>query len=259
MKNKIIVLVGVGVLFLFAGVMYLQQNQDTKHEENTEIIEESSLDITAISSSITPNTGIWFKDKNVFRYSELTYGDENYSKGIRNYTFVVGLERINKTDEYVINATYGDEEPSLSLNIRYYIDKNTYKIIKIEGISLFPDSTVIEGELAQIIGNEMSSGMGMLFYGYWMLGLNETFKIKEEIHGKFGGRDGSIIATYEVIGKEKIWDRETYKVKVNIKHKIDEQEVNKEGVVWIDEEKRIVTKFIEYSKNLPIREINIIS
>lgn len=192
----------------------------------------------------------------MFKYAEIDYDGESYSSGMKNYTFTVSSERINKKDAYVINATYGDEEGAL--NIKYYVDKDTYKVMKIKGVSLFPDSTVIEGELSQIIGNGMT-GKGMLFYGYWMLGLNESFKIKEEIHGKFGGRDGSTIATYEVLGKEKINGRETYKVKIVIKNKIDGQEMKKEGVAWTDEEKRILTKFIEYSGNLPVKEINMVS
>jgi len=254
MKNKFIL--GFGILLLaivfLAGAMYLQHQQDQVKDKNKEPFEESSLDVATISSSINPNTKIGFKNKDVFKYEELIYGD----KSRKNYTFIISLERVNKADVYIINATYGDKEGAL--NIKYYVDKNTYKIIKIEGISLSPDSTVIEEELAQIIGGEMS-GMGMLFYGYWMLGLNETFKIKEEIHGKFAGRDGSIVATYEVIGKEKIGDRETYKVKINIKHKMGGQEVNKEGITWIDKEKRVVIKFVEYYENLPIKEINIAS
>lgn len=288
----IAVLVLIGIVFLLhsgtgTNEEYIEENNESSIYISTEKDISSTVSVSA--GKLSPNTKPNFKVGQVFKYIE-----KDNSNVDTEYTFFVKkIERINKNEHYVIEDTeirkststteYGavDETGNfnilniknndLNLNTRIlstitiniYVDANTgnVSLIEVPAIDNSTDTIVMKDEAALAFVNG-ASGVGKLFYGTWMLSLNDNFKWRQEQNASYDqNQEQTYITEYKVLGKEKINDQECFKVEARETFTMKEGEVNtnSRNILWIDVNDRILVKLISYSENLKTREINLVS
>jgi hypothetical protein len=116
------------------------------------------------------------------------------------------------------------------------------------------DKTV-RGESASSTGDIMFA-IGKSLYANWMLALDENFEWEEEIYTKEPVIQESFIK-YHVAGIDKINGRECFKVNIEFRNKVEDQEKTQNFIVWVDIKDRILVRHQSYVGNLQISEINL--
>ncbi len=155
--------------------------------------------------------------------------------GTDTYT-VEKIENIEGIDYYVVllDRYFVDKSGSdLGGPERAWFDKNTGEVIRYEYNQL-PDSIfVIKGRVAEF--------MAAWNFAPWMLALEDDFywrvKYKDKID--FNNYEAVGFTDYKVVGREKVGDRETFKVKIT---SVVDSKIDSEEYVWIDVQERILIK-----------------
>lgn len=227
-KVKIILFFGLIItLLIYFGIWLISKNTKTEKRE-TEIIVET----------LQINAAIPFKAGQKFEYEIRGYSQDGgiISQGQGIYT----LKAINeKYYTLQIKGSIFVLRPSdymFNFENIYYYNKTTGDLERVDfdGESYF-------GEKAELRAVDTS-----VIFANWMLALTDNFYYKKE----------GIYKKIKVVGKEKINDRETFKVEV------ETASSDRKMIIWVDVKKRIAIKekkFIDgdaYERNLISEKFN---
>lgn len=227
-KLKIILFFGLIItLLIYFGNWLISKNTKTKKRE-TEIIVET----------LQINSAIPFKVGQKFEYEIKGYSQDGeiISQGQGIYT----LKAINeKYYTLQIKGSIFVLRPSdymFNFENIYYYNKTTGDLERVDfdGESYF-------GEKAELRAVDTS-----VIFAKWMLALTDNFYYKKE----------RIYKKIKVVGREKINDRETFKVEV------ETVSPDRKMIIWVDVKKRIAikeTKFTDgdtYERNLISEKFN---
>ncbi len=182
------------------------------------------------------------------------------------------IERVNKSDCFVISKvekesseeikkqnnaskSYMPEPYTPQMHLYYYYDKENGKLVQITaeggGYSSDPYGNVeshitnktYTGEESEFIG-------GSIVFSEWMLALNDNFIWERISNISIGSDISSTTFTYAVEGREKVNNRDCFKVEVTEKTERNNikssgmKKVVKTSIVWVDVTERILVKQI---------------
>ncbi len=236
-----------------------------KYVDFTENVKKRAKEInfTAHEHNIKPQ----FKVGDKFKYT--TYGSslnpKDNSGNINGILecMVEKLERINGTDCYVLVSTIQKSLPDNSplkatiSETKDWVDKDTGKIIKMSARKsmIQQNGKVIETPSSEAMTpNETSEIYGNIIYYPWMLALDDNFEMQINENGQ--GIKTTFVSVLKVIGKEKINNRDCFKVELRA---LDENKhVLLRENIWVDIKKRVLVKAETYSENLKVGEVNLI-
>jgi len=221
-------------------------------------------------NEIPHNTKPAFKVGDMFEYvaynpkSSIERGLDYTSHSTQRITYsVVKKEKLKGIECYVIEGVnlflLNESDPMSSGTVSretYYISTETGKIIKIisSGASIEMGVEMNKKEFFADIPSEISEVSGAIFYSPWMLSLDDEFKM--EIKTFNNGRKIET-TTIKVVGRDKIKNRESYKIERRI---IDEDnQVISRDIMWVDVKKRILIKNEGYYENLKVGSLELVS
>jgi len=187
-------------------------------------------------------------------YETVFWVEEEIIKAKATFT-VESIEYVDNDECYVVSKVDQISDPLTEEMIETgattsYINKENGEIVKID---LGPDSEdfSLEDSTRVVEGNGM--------YAPWMLDLEEGVKWSHTITSS---KNFAIIYEYDVGGKEKIGDRECFKVEVTIFEKSpkgESEKTNERLILWVDTNKRILVRLNGLIGDLKIMEMNLIS
>ncbi|PKP57215.1 MAG: hypothetical protein CVT88_09195 [Candidatus Altiarchaeales archaeon HGW-Altiarchaeales-1] len=236
-----------------------------KYVDFTENVKENAKEInfTISEHNIKPQFKVGDKFKYTIHGSSLN--PKNNSADINGILEcnVEKLERINGKDCYLLvsktQTSLPDNSPLKAIlsETKHWVDKDTGKIIKtsIQESMIQQKGKVIEMPSSEAtIPNETSDIYGNIMYYPWMLALDDNFEMK--VNENSQGIKTSFVSVFKVIGKEKINDRDCFKVELRV---LDENKhVLLRENIWVDIKKRVLVKAETYSENLKVGEVNLI-
>jgi len=263
-KLKIIGAFVFVVIIAAIGYVLLTQNTDnnTPQQMSNETVEptEKIVRDTGIGYNLSyigdlpKNSEIQFKvgQKFIYKTPEKEYGWE-----IDTFT-VEKIERKNGKEYFVVvqesnSTTFGDfnEKRNILRYFTYYYDKENGRVaqIKVDNV------TVMDGS-QELRATDLS------FFAYWMLGLkdNAKWEIKfTEITPSLNLVEHSTFE-FRVLGREKVNNRECFKVEKRIINNDKKDAVEEIDYHWVDVEKRILVKEEYYTADkVKLVELNLVS
>lgn len=244
-KIKIGLIIAIVYLSAIGGNVYFIQKSSLEKQEikpadnepflkgEIECFEIYDGEDTCVEKSDFPkNAGIPLRVGRKFIYEVKNSG----GSGTDTYT-VEKIENIGGIDYYVVrlDSYFVDESGTLLNDInKAWYNKNTGEIIKIEskdetGVPIF---NPVEGKVAEFMASNWN-------FAPWMLALTDDFEWNLKYKYNTPYSIGGGYKNYKVIGREKVEDRETFKVKITsvVNSKIDSEEY-----VWVDAQERILIK-----------------
>lgn len=236
-----------------------------KYVNFTENVKEHAKEInfTAPEHNIKPQFKVGDKFKYMLHGSSLNPKNNSaYINGILECN-VEKLERINGKDCYLLvsktQESLPDNSPLKAIisETKHWVDKDTGKIIKtnMQQSMIQQNGKVIEMPSSEaIMANEISDIYGNIMYYPWMLALDDNFEMK--VNENKEGVKTSFVSVFKVVEKEKINDRDCFKVELRVLDN-NRQVVLRENI-WVDIKKRVLVKAETYSENLKVGEVNLI-
>ncbi len=272
--NNLIYVVGFVILVLVIATYLILNNSQKINDLNpinnslekpmnlTENVKERAKEInfTILEHNVKPQ----FKIGDKFKYK--IYGAPIITKDISASTKSVEgileckvekLERINGTECYLLVSTqqtslHSDAPSIMITTLKVWVDKDAGKIIKSQMSRIYKGNEISS---ESIIPNKTSEIYGNIMYYPWMLSLDDDFEMKVNENSQ-GIEKTSSASVFKMIGKEKINDRDCFKVELRV---LDENKrVLLRENIWIDIKKRILVKSESYYENLKVGDINLI-
>jgi hypothetical protein len=268
-----IVIIGViGIIFLnMADDKDYKNNGDytdqPKPEDEVELMEDRSTKYK--QTEITPNMKPDFKVGEIFEYEKTGNGGDFGGGALERAKIIFkveGIERINKTDYYLISHVRSGSFLFKGLNgeprsiediweFKHYIDLETGKFLKTNAeIYSIRDGVVGTKTTNEVIvpENKQLTYDGMVIYYLWMLSLDENFKIEVT------DEEGVIKEEFEVTGTDTLAGRECFKVEKRTTY-LRTNKVISIDKMWVDKNRRILLKSEDYIDNVKISVMEIVS
>ncbi len=219
----------------------INKEYNINYTENNSIVKTSfkTGDIYNYETTITNQTG----EINTFPLVNTFQTDESIATTIETTYNVTEIGKIDEKDVYIV-AKNNTQNPELE--ILYYFDKETGKLLQLKEI--IPNQRfTLKGDRALL---ESMKSEAMIFED-WMLALTDNFNWKRTID--LGQEGLKIIINYEVVGTEKIGNRECYKVERKIMSEAIYEQMNGDitqvpneqvlkSTIWVDKNERIMVK-----------------
>ncbi len=264
-KNTIIILVTV-VISLIIGAAYLMLPPTTSHEDQLketpeeDVVEDSKREVNRTlyggdfryeksEEELKINAKLPFKVGDEFEYHSIAkYSDVHH-------LFIVGeIKKIKGRDYYTIRTdAWGkqksggkwEEIPKGEGKMWLYYDKETGEAFEKEN----------NGSELKNMGSDPQRGLPIY---YWMLALDDNFKWVRMWNTTGLGVHYESKYVYEVVGREKIKERECFKVEKKIMD-LKSNEIIEKTILWVDIEKRVLIKRVKYENKTIIYERNLLS
>lgn len=283
MKTKLIIFFVIVVIIFILGGIILNYQSGVERHPNEDISTKNIKIVSKFVENLTPNAypNFYIGKKWDYKYMGADLEDVNTKSLMKCY--VEDIKRLNNTDCFLLicNITgYLDDMPLDSRKSEACVSK--YGNILFSSLVLFPDllysphtnaSIFQESKNASTMINTMSL-VGRFSYGEWMLALTEDLKWKQNLsfQEKRIGRtrsDDSHESTFferigvenhvfegEVIGEEKINNKECFKVKIREKRTDINNKVSiNDYVLWVDKKERALVKGIAYFEGVYLWEV----
>ena len=239
----------------------------TDYSDETDSVDRRYADI--FFNVIPHNTKPLFKEGDRFEYLHNSVGvkfgetTEINNSDLLTQKIVLSVlknEKIEGREYYVmekLNIPDINKPEQNIVNSRTYINTDTGRPVMYASIMVFEqdDGTKKEYKYITRIPPNASEIWGLTgYYSPWMLSLDEDFKLEVM---DFKNKEKIKKEVLEVVGTDKIKDKECYKVEYR---KIDENnKVTMRGIFWVDVEKRILLKDETYMGNLKIADTELVS
>jgi hypothetical protein len=278
--HKLYSKITVGIIIVFVMLIAiliiakLDTYQNVRSNEE-EIITQSVKDVSSYAEihaeKISANKKLSFKLGEKFKYTETPpqgLGGPDEAFYIYHTYFIEKIDRINKSDCYLIKknetqiiSTHMDGKP-----VNEMTSDDTIVCVNTDSgdpVMVKSKDMVGYGDAASMTIDTYSA-LGRFFYAQWMLSLDENFRWEEKMTLTEPVKQDTTIS-YEVVGGEKINNRDTFKVEIFMDNKRlgNDREViqnNKmKSLLWVDKEKRILVKAEVYINNVLIKQINLIT
>lgn len=249
------------VIVLLAGaVIYYgkisEQNQKSEYGGEQNI---TNFKVDRYGADLKPNTKPQFRVGEKFRYN-VTLSKLNNITTIGEVIYSVDkIDEIGGVACFVIKEKRKDHCLITGNTIAYermtYIDKETGDILQID-ITFDSITKTIKKDKASALGNDM--------YAPWTLALEEGLKWNEIINVTQEHLTERILieSEYEVIGKEKLYNRDCFKIISTIKTRVIgtgvEKELITQKILWVDVEKRILVKAQSITADTERAEMNLL-
>lgn len=174
-------------------------------------------------------------------------------KGIECYKILWAYENPVMSIEEMFNPTTGEKKTLSKIEIEkingtIFVSLDNGSFVDV----LIDNESILEREDFRV------KTVRSMMYAPWMLYLDngKEFEIKDEERGE------TIIYHFKVAGREKVEDRNCFKVEVTI-YELPKngnlKKINVKAIHWIDEEKRIVIKEEDYEGKLETGEMSLLN
>lgn len=262
-KGFIMIIVIVITMLVLGCLSEEPPDKTLENDKNNTVIKYSEKKIIDYRYKVTAkelesNAKVPFEIGQRFVYKTTPATAEQRIFGESIFT-VEGIEKIDKKECYVVYKNYTEiyvdpfgKDKKRHWDIWYYYDKENGDIIAVKD-----GSYLIRGGEAELraIDNSM--------FAPYMLALTDDFKWEQDVYSNLSdiGIEGHDKIEYKVVGREKINNRECFKVEcVYFLQRYGGNKIDHKEIFWVDVEKRILIKKDYYSKgNLRISETNLVS
>lgn len=274
----IVLVIGVGLIFDYSSHSDLKYDEDngTVVSNSSKIFNRGEIVPEYTTQTIKHNIQPQFKIGERFEYEEESTSIISPSTHVEKISFYVeNTDRINGTDCYLVishqeetlfvdplvrNKNHKLDEIQKSFqDEKYWIYKDKGIILKVsvqQGV-IKNGTKIYNGppRKAESPNNNVSELVGNKMYAPWMLALNDSFKM--EMNATSIKSDYWLRMTFEVIGREKVNNRDCFKIEIRELDK--NNHVSSQQYLWVDIKKRILVKGERYYENLKVGGINLVS